>query len=142
MRASKITPRYVDAIPERLEEGVLYVCERYRTVVHKCCCGCGEEVVTPLTPADWSIRKNGNLVSLSPSIGNWSFACKSHYWISKNQVVWAGSLSQRQIARVRARDKADKEAYITAINRQKEKQAKPASVVARLWSAFMRWLKS
>lgn len=132
----------MDAIPERLEERVLYVCERYRTVVHKCCCGCGEEVVTPLTPADWSIRKNGNLVSLTPSIGNWSFACKSHYWISNNQVVWVGSLSQRQIARIRSRDKADKEAYITAINRKKETQAKPASVVARLWSAFMRWFKS
>lgn len=142
MRSTSITPAFVDTIPDRLEEGVLYVCERYRTAAHKCCCGCGEEVITPLTPADWSLRKAENAVSLTPSIGNWSFACKSHYWIRRNQVVWAGKLSQQQIDRVRARDKADKQAYIEAINRQKDQQTRPVSVVARLWQKLMQWWKS
>ncbi len=142
MRTSTIIPAFVDAIPDRLEEGILYICERYRTAAHKCCCGCGEEVITPLTPVDWSVRKEGNAVSLMPSIGNWSFGCKSHYWIRRNQVVWAENLSQRQIDQVRARDKSDKAAYLAAINRQKEQQVRPASVVAKLWQAFIHWLKS
>lgn len=142
MRASAITPAFVDTIPDRLEESTLYICERYRTAAHKCCCGCGEEVITPLTPADWSVRKEGKAVSLMPSIGNWSFACKSHYWIRKNQVIWAGALSQRQISEVKARDKADKEAYIAVTNRQKEQQVWPVSVIAKLWQAFICWWKS
>jgi hypothetical protein len=142
MRAPTIIPAFVDTIPDRLEEGVLYICERYRTAVHKCCCGCGEEVVTPLTPVDWLVRKKNNAVSLTPSIGNWSFACRSHYWINRNQVVWAGNLSQRQIEEVKARDKADKEDYVAAINRQKEQQARPASVIVKLWQALVRWWKS
>ena len=134
MRRSSITPVFDDSIQDRLEEGSFYVCERYMTAVHKCCCGCGEEVVTPLSPADWSVQKKGNTISLTPSIGNWSFACNSHYWISRNQVVWAGNLSQQQIKQVKARDKADKEAYIAAVNRQKEQ-----SLFARIWQAIVRW---
>jgi len=143
MRILAITPVFVNTIPDRLEGGVLYVCEQYKIAAHKCCCGCGEEVITPLTPADWSIRKEGNVVSLMPSIGNWSFNCKSHYWISRNNVVWAGNMSQRQIDQVKARDRVDKEIYIAAINRQKEQQhARPDSVVAKLWQALMRWWNS
>lgn len=141
MKRPSITPAFVDIIPDRLEEGMLYVCERYKTVAHKCCCGCGEEVITPLSPADWNLRKAGNTVSLTPSIGNWSFACKSHYWITRNKVVWAGNMSQRQVAQVKARDQADKIAYITAVNRQKEQQAKPASFFARIWQALEAWWK-
>jgi hypothetical protein len=141
MRRTSLTPVFVDIIPDQLEEGTLYVCERYITAAHKCCCGCGEEVITPLTPADWAVRKDGNTVSLTPSIGNWSFACKSHYWISKNQVVWAGNMTKRQINQVRERDKTDKKAYISAVNRKKEQLAKPTSLFAKIWQAFMNWLK-
>jgi hypothetical protein len=84
----------------------------------------------------------GKTVSLIPSIGNWSFACKSHYWISNNKVLWASKLSARQIDQVKARDKADKKAYIVAINKQKERQVKPISFVARVWQAFKHWWKS
>lgn len=139
MRLSAIKPIFVNFIPDRLEEGLIYISERYRTAAHKCCCGCGEEVITPLTPADWSIRKNGNTVSLSPSIGNWSFACKSHYWIRKNRVVWAGALTQQQIDLVSARDKADKEAYIAAINLQKEQQSSLWPMIVKLWQTVTRW---
>lgn len=141
MRRSSITPAFVDIIPDRLEEGTLYICERYMTAVHKCCCGCGAEVVTPLSTADWSLSKTGNTVSLTPSIGNWSFACKSHYWITKNQVVWASRFSHQQIERVKARDKVDKKAYIAAVNYQKEQQARQGSLLARIWQAFVTWWK-
>ncbi len=137
MRLSRITPVFVESAPDRLSEGVLYVSERYQTALHKCCCGCGQEVVTPLTRADWSLRKRGNSVSLHPSIGNWDFPCKSHYWIRNNEVIWASSLSTRQIAIVRRQDKLDKQRYQQQVNRLKVADpAPPAGVFQSSW----RWL--
>lgn len=141
MKQTSIKPVFVDIIPDHLEDGVLYVCERYKTAIHKCCCGCGEEVVTPLTPADWSVRKSGNAVSLMPSIGNWSFACKSHYYLQKNKVVWASEFLPWQIDQVRARDRADKITYIEAVNQQKSRKLKPFMLLSNLWKAFVRWFE-
>ena len=42
--------KFVDKIPEEIEEGILYVSIPYETAIHKCCCGCGSEVVTPISP--------------------------------------------------------------------------------------------
>jgi hypothetical protein len=58
-------------------------------------------VVTPFTPKDWELRFDGETVSLSPSIGNWSFACQSHYWIRWNRIEWAPRWSAAQIGRAR-----------------------------------------
>lgn len=138
MKTINITPEFVDFIPEQIQEHRLYICERYKTAIHKCCCGCGEEVVTPLSPADWSVIKHGNTVSLTPSVGNWSFDCKSHYLIRRNQVVWAGYMSEKQIQNVRAKDKADKAAYIATINRQKQRSKAPLSWILNLWDAIKR----
>ena len=141
MKNTSIRPEFVEIIPNHLEEGVLYICERYKTAIHKCCCGCSEEVVTPLTPADWSIRKEGDAVSLSPSIGNWSFACQSHYYIRRNKVIWAARFSQWQIDRVRARDKADKKAYIEALNQQKSLKAKLMALISKIWGTIIGCFK-
>jgi hypothetical protein len=107
MRITNIRPRFVEYIPDQLEDGVLYISERFRTCSHNCCCGCGEEVVTPLSPAEWRLTKEGNSVSLWPSVGNWDYACRSHYVISRNQVKWAAAMNSKQIARVQQRDLAD-----------------------------------
>jgi hypothetical protein len=80
--------KFVEFIPDQLEDGILYVSTTYATILHKCACGCGNEVVTPLSPSDWQLTFNGETISLYPSIGNWSFPCRSHYWIRKNEVVW------------------------------------------------------
>lgn len=120
MKQSEMRAEFVEFIPEKLNEGVLYISEKYKTAAHKCCCGCGEEVITPLTPADWSIYREGNAVSMHPSIGNWNFACQSHYWIKKNRVVWARGMSKQEIEHVRKRDRKDKEAYIAYQNLMKE----------------------
>jgi len=138
VKTSSILPEFVNFIPEHIQEHRLYISERYKTAVHRCCCGCGEEVVTPLSPADWSITKHGNIVSMRPSIGNWSFKCKSHYWIRKNQVIWAGTMSEQQIKRVRTKDIADKTAYISAVNRQKQREKGPLSWVLNLWNYIKR----
>jgi hypothetical protein len=98
---------FVDHIPEQLEPGVLYVSIEFGTAVHSCACGCGFEVVTPLSPAQWSLTYDGQSVSLSPSIGNWSFPCKSHYWVRKGRIEWGTRFSEDKIEAVKARDKAD-----------------------------------
>ena len=77
--------KFVKIVPEELDEHTIYVSTDYTTVVHLCCCGCGREVVTPLSPTDWTLIYDGVSVSLSPSIGNWSFECQSHYWIDREQ---------------------------------------------------------
>ena len=107
MRLAKIRPKFVEFIPDRLEEGVLYISERFRTCSHKCCCGCGEEVVTPLSVAEWRLTRESDLASLWPSVGNWDYTCRSHYVIQRNQVKWAATMTNKQIARVRQRDASD-----------------------------------
>ena len=97
----RLRHEFVDHIPEQLDDSVLYVSIRFGTVVHRCACGCGEEVVTPLGPAEWRLTYDGRTVSLAPSIGNWSFPCRSHYWIDEGIVRWARDFSEAEIARVR-----------------------------------------
>ncbi|MCW8827596.1 MAG: DUF6527 family protein [Gammaproteobacteria bacterium] len=123
MKIKQIRPEYVEYIPEHIEEGVLYISERYRTAVHKCCCGCGQEVVTPLSPAEWSVRCTDARVSMWPSIGNWSYPCRSHYVIRDSRVLEAKGMSERQIQWVKANDRADKTAQIRHTNLAKEEAA-------------------
>ena len=97
----RLRNEFVDHIPEQLDDGVLYVSMRFGTVVHRCACGCGEEVVTPLGPVEWRLTYDGRTVSLEPSIGNWSFPCRSHYWIDEGIVRWARGFSEAEVALVR-----------------------------------------
>jgi len=106
-----LTHEFVEFIPDDPLEGTLYVSMRFATVVHKCCCGCGTEVVTPLSPMDWKLIFDGKTISLEPSIGNWSLECQSHYWIRGNQVRWARQWSQEEINDVRAYDKYARNNY-------------------------------
>lgn len=103
--------KFVEFIPSELEEGVLYISIEYKTAVHKCVCGCGNKVVTPLTPTDWEITYDGKTVSLSPSIGNWNFKCKSHYFITKNKIRYARRWNDWEIEDGRKEDSENKENY-------------------------------
>ena len=107
----KITHKFVEFIPEPIEEGVLYISIKYCTAVHKCICGCGNEVVTPLSPTDWELIFNGKTVSLSPSIGNWNFECKSHYFITRNIIRHARHWDDLKIEEGRKQDVEKKEKY-------------------------------
>lgn len=80
--------QFVENAPEDLEPDTLYVSIPFATVLHNCACGCGHEVVTPLSPSDWTMTYDGVSISLSPSIGNWNFPCRSHYVIRRNRVDW------------------------------------------------------
>ncbi|WP_411961259.1 DUF6527 family protein (plasmid) [Pseudomonas mandelii] len=148
MKLQKIQPVFVEFIPEKIEPGKLYISEKYETAIHKCCCGCGEEVVTPLSPAEWRLSKGPSGVSLSPSIGNWDYPCRSHYFIAENAIVWAGSMSDRQIQWVKARDQRDMERHIAhrnfrhqeAQNAAQEPAVSPGFGV--MVQAAIDWLKS
>jgi len=93
---------------------VLYVSLSYGTVSHRCACGCGREVVTPLTPTDWKLIFDGETISLYPSIGNWNFPCRSHYWIRNNRVEWAEDWSEDKINNALTRDRALKDYFYRA----------------------------
>ncbi len=85
---TKLAHKFVHHIPETIEPGVLYVSVDFTTAVHRCCCGCGKEVVTPFAPrTGWKLVFDGETVSLEPSIGNRKFECKSHYIILRNRVI-------------------------------------------------------
>lgn len=99
-----LTHEFVEYVPRDLKDGVVYVSIPFATVIHKCCCGCGHQVVTPLAPSQWTLSFDGKSVSLHPSIGNWKFPCRSHYWIKRNQVVWERQWSKAEIAATQRRD--------------------------------------
>jgi hypothetical protein len=102
---------FVEFIPDKLKERTLYISQTYCTAVHKCCCGCGAEVVTPLSPTGWQLAFDGKTVSLYPSIGSWSLPCQSHYFITNNKVIWERKWTKKQIARGRAREAKARERY-------------------------------
>jgi Family of unknown function (DUF6527) len=103
-RLETMTHAFVEFIPDVLEEGVVYVSVRYRVVTHLCPCGCGERVVTPLHPAQWTLSFDGETVSLSPSIGGGG--CNSHYFITRGKVRWAPPLTEQQRVLAAERDEA------------------------------------
>lgn len=109
----KISHCFVEFIPEKLEENIIYISIEYATATHKCFCGCGLEVVTPFTPTDWKLIFDGVSISLYPSIGNWSFPCKSHYWLENNTVYWSEKWSKAKIKMGREKDKRLKNVFFT-----------------------------
>lgn len=91
----QILPEFVEEIPEKINEGIIYVCLPYNAVIHKCACGCGEIISTPLDKKyGWILRYDGETVTLSPSIGNGSYKCRSHYFIRENKIVWLDKMDE------------------------------------------------
>jgi hypothetical protein len=124
---------FVEYLPTELKDQMLYVSMTYATATHKCVCGCGNEVVTPLSPTDWQLLFDGVSISLTPSIGNWNFPCRSHYWIRHNKIVWARSWSQHEIEAGRLHDRHAKEEQYATTKPTQEKQKKPKK---RRWQDF------
>ena len=87
-RQERIVAVFADLIPEHMEEGKIYVSRKYGVAAHLCCCGCRWQVVTPIDERGWELSASGSRPTLKPSIGNWKFACKSHYFITDGKVVW------------------------------------------------------
>lgn len=89
MRTMTLKPEFVTEIPQKLDQGKIYIAPQYGAIVHLCPCGCGSEVSTPLNRKHgWIMNYDGELFSLSPSVGNYSYPCKSHYFIKDNEIIW------------------------------------------------------
>lgn len=131
LKIKKLTNHFIRNIPREIDTGVLYISMEYATAVHSCCCGCGERVVTPLSPTDWKMIFDGESVSLTPSVGNWNSACRSHYIIRQNVVIEAGSWSEDRITAERKRDKAAKANYYQSLSQSVEELNKCKPEVQR-----------
>lgn len=114
MKQQRMSHVFVEEIPAKTEQGVLYVSMECATAIHRCACGCGQEVVTPLSPTDWSLIFDGDTVSLDPSVGNWALPCRAHYFIDRGTVAWAGNMSNAAIELGRSRDRRNKAAYFSS----------------------------
>lgn len=142
MRYARLEHRFVKHIPDTLEPGVLYVSMEYATAAHSCCCGCGEEVVTPFTPTDWRMTFDGASVSIRPSIGSWTLTCRSHYVIDHGRVLEAKPWTNEQIEAERRRDRAAKQRFY-GHPPQEDVQATPGPQSTKprrpLWQNVVKW---
>lgn len=106
-----LTHEFVDSFPVQLSERTLYVSIRFASAAHNCACGCGNQVITPISTTDWQLMYDGETITLYPSIGNWNFPCKSHYFIRRNKVQWAAQWTKEQIDASRRHDQWVKDQY-------------------------------
>jgi hypothetical protein len=120
MDQQSIKPKFVKYIPKDIDYGILYISLTYQTVIHKCPCGCGREVVIPITPTGWKLIEKEETVTLKPSIGNWEFPCRSHYWIINNKIVWARNWSDTQVVANRIKDQKALRRYYVKQKRLKK----------------------
>lgn len=137
--------KFVESVPRQIEEGILYISIEYATAIHNCACGCGNEVVTPLSPTDWKLTFDGQTVSLYPSIGNWSFACRSHYWIKNNLIEFASEWTEKEIIYGRENDSKYKKVFYKElkeekIEKQEEEKIEAPVIKEKIWSTLWRKL--
>lgn len=88
MKHTNYKTQFVNTIPPKLEEGVVYMAPHYEVSIHKCMCGCGESIAVLLHEDGWKWTFDGKDVSFSPSIGNFQQPCKSHYFLKNGKVQW------------------------------------------------------
>lgn len=127
-----LKPKFVEFIPDVIEDDILYVSMKYKTVRHKCVCGCGNIVITPITPNDWWLKYNGSGLTIKPSIGNWGFSCRSHYWITNSEVIWAEEWTDKEVKINQENDYQRKESYYKEKNNGRKQKKK----------GFLSFLKS
>jgi hypothetical protein len=123
----------VQYMPKQLSPGILYVSEKYSVAGHLCACGCGNKVITPLGPTEWSFSESDGLPSLWPSIGNWQLPCRSHYIIAQGRVQWAGAWTEAQILSGRHAEEQRRQAYYAGKNQP--------GILGQFWQWLLRVLR-
>jgi hypothetical protein len=88
MKRVPLVPKYVETIDEELEDGIIYISLEYRCAIHLCACGCKNKTVTPLKDGEWTLTDNNGKITMTPSIGNHYFACRSHYIITDGVAIF------------------------------------------------------
>ncbi len=116
---TRYSTAFLDTIPASLRPNTLYVSMIFRTASHLCACGCGNEVVTPLAPDMWSLRFDGESVTLRPSVGSYSLPCRSHYLVTDSQIGWLPSTASPsgKEAVVEPRQRDPWRRFLTAVRR-------------------------
>jgi hypothetical protein len=127
MLYTKLKHQFVNEMPESLQPGTLYVSVRYATVLHLCCCGCGSEVVTPLSPVQWRVGFDGETISLDPSVGSWDLPCRSHYVIRNGQIIEALPWSEEQVLQGQVNQKRARRNFYGSEN---EEPPEPTAAIA------------
>lgn len=128
---TRFTLRRVHYMPKELEPCVLYVAEEFDVAGHLCACGCGNKVMTPLGPAEWSFEDLREGPTLRPSIGSWQLPCKSHYWITRGEVRWSEEWTAAQIERGRHAEEDRRRTYY-----ESRKRPPRRGRLAAAWSWF------
>ena len=150
-----LTHEFVEFVPDELKERTIYVSIKYKTAVHLCCCGCGHQVVTPLSPTAWKLTFDGVSISLHPSIGSWNLPCRSHYWIEQDCAIWSRQWSQAEIEAGRVAEAKAKARYFGTGDKEPEPPVVPAQLAAasgktteshspaskqNIWRKMKKWL--
>ena len=126
----RIRVQRVQYMPKDLSPGILYVAEQFDAVAHLCACGCGSKIRTPLGPTEWSLYQTDDGPTLWPSVGNWQQDCKSHYLITRGEVIWAERWTPEQIAAGRRREDDRRREYYDTLGR------KPWRLLRKFWRWF------
>jgi hypothetical protein len=129
---NRITLQRVRHLPRELAPGILYVSEEFAVAGHLCACGCGNKVITPLGPAEWTFTERNGRPTLHPSIGNWQLPCRSHYVIAEGQIRWGDQWSEVQVVAGRRAEESRRQAYYASRARR--------NLWRRLWSWVRRLL--
>lgn len=108
---NRITLQRVQYLPRELAPGTLYVSDEFAVAGHLCACGCGNKVITPLGPAEWTFTERHGRPTLRPSVGNWQLPCRSHYVIADGQIRWRDQWSEAQVVAGRRAEEQRRQAY-------------------------------
>lgn len=129
MGSEVIALRRVEYVPRILEQGILYVSEEFAVAAHLCACGCGNKVVTPLGPAEWTLSVRNGVPTLHPSIGNWQLPCRSHYLVVDGHIRWARQWSDAEIVAGRQSEEQRRQAYYATLEQER-----------RIWVRIWKWI--
>lgn len=111
MKTENFRLEEVEFMPAKLEPGILYASQKYRTAAHLCACGCGEKVRTQLGPLGWRLTNGRTGPTLFPSIGNWQKPCRSHYFIRNGRVLWQSDWTDEEVLEGRRAEELQRDAY-------------------------------
>jgi len=82
-------------LPDVYSSAASWAIQSWRKVRGLCPCGCGRLVDVTLDPTTRSLTYDGEYLTLRPSIGV-KFACRSHYSIIRNAVMWHPPISESE----------------------------------------------
>lgn len=88
---NELIPAFCEEIADNLEEGKIYISEKYSCAIHLCACGCKQKTVTPFNNSKgWALTNRDGVITLRPSIGNFAGEnpYHAHYFITDNKIQW------------------------------------------------------